>query len=170
MEKTLIITPSRCTACKTCELACSFKYAVAGRPGIPRIRSFMIGEGRNQILTCFQCDEAACVKVCPVEALRRNETTEAIEVDARRCIGCGLCSITCPFGHISHDGHQNIAVKCDLCGGDPACAIFCPTQTLEYRGIDEPSERRTAPSLGERPPAGAGFAGPGPTGPGPETR
>jgi anaerobic carbon-monoxide dehydrogenase iron sulfur subunit len=134
MDKTLIITPSRCTACRTCELACSFQHAVDGKPGIARIRAFMIGEGRNQILTCFQCDEAACVKVCPVGALARDEETAAIAVDKGRCIGCGLCSIACPFGHVQHEGPTSLAVKCDLCGGDePACAAFCPSRTLEYR-------------------------------------
>lgn len=104
-----------------------------GAPGISRIRAFMLGEGRNQILTCFQCDEAACVRVCPVTALNRSEVTGAIEVDEERCIGCGLCSIACPFGHMGHDGDAAIAVKCDLCEGTPACASFCPTQTLEYK-------------------------------------
>ena len=133
MEKTLVITPSRCTACRTCELACSFKHMLKGELGIPRIRAFMCGEGKNQVITCFQCDEAACVKVCPVNALSRNESTGAIVVDADRCIGCGLCSIACPFGHVSHDRMGGIALKCDLCGGQPACAAFCPTHTLEYR-------------------------------------
>ena len=133
MEKTLSITPSRCTACRTCELACSSKHMRGGAFGISRIRAFMFGEGRNQLLTCFQCDDAACVKVCPVSALNRNESTAAIEVDEDRCIGCGLCSIACPFGHMSHDGAAAIAVKCDLCEGQPACALFCPTQALEYK-------------------------------------
>ena len=134
MQKTLTITPSRCTACRTCELACSFKHAARGGPGIARIRAFMFGEGKNQIITCFQCDDAACVKVCPVEALTRNAITAAIEVNEQRCIGCGLCSIACPFGHIAHELNTGIAVKCDLCRDDePACATFCPTKTLEYK-------------------------------------
>ena len=133
MQKTQTITPSRCTACRTCELACSFKHAMTGGLGIARIRAFMYGEGKNQILTCFQCDDAACVKVCPVEALTRHETTGAIEVNERRCIGCGLCSIACPFGHMNHDRANGIAIKCNLCEGEPACATFCPTKTLEYR-------------------------------------
>jgi Fe-S-cluster-containing hydrogenase component 2 len=135
MQKTLIITPSRCTACRTCELACSFRHAGDhGTAGISRIRAFLFGEGKNQIVTCFQCDEAACVKVCPVDALARNESTGAIDVNEGRCIGCGLCSIACPFGHMTHERGTGIAVKCDLCNGvDPACAAFCPTKTLEYR-------------------------------------
>lgn len=133
MERTLIITPSRCTACKTCELACSFKHVGVDGLGPSRIRAFMFSEGKNQILTCFQCDEAACVKVCPVDALVRSELTGAIEVNEARCIGCGLCSIACPFGHMNQDRGNRIAVKCDLCKGEPACAKFCPTKTLEYR-------------------------------------
>jgi len=133
MEKTLVITPSRCTACRTCELACSFKHVGPHGLGISRIRAFMFGDERNQVITCFQCDDAACAKVCPVEALTRNEITRAIDVNEDRCIGCGLCTIACPFGHMNHDGGKNIAVKCDLCKGEPACAAFCPTGTLEYK-------------------------------------
>jgi Fe-S-cluster-containing hydrogenase component 2 len=132
MHKTLIITPSRCTACRTCELACSFKHQIGNGPGISRIRAFMKSEGKNMVLTCFQCDDAACVKVCPVDALVRNEETGAIDVNEERCIRCGACSAACPFGHMVFDGKTHLAVKCDLCKGDPACATFCPTRTLEY--------------------------------------
>jgi len=132
-EKTMIITPSRCTACRTCELACSFQHSVNGKPGIPRIRAFMVAENDGHVLTCFQCDDAACVRVCPVDALSRDDATAAIEVDPARCIGCGLCSIACPFGHIQHETEDNVAVKCNLCKGQPACVTFCPTKTLEYK-------------------------------------
>ena len=133
MPKTFTVTLSRCTACRTCELACSFKHSTAGGLGIARIRAYMFGEGKNQVITCFQCDDAACVKVCPVSALSRNEATGAIEVNEQRCIGCGLCSIACPFGHMAHQPVTGLAIKCDLCKGEPACAAFCPTRTLEYK-------------------------------------
>ncbi len=133
MLKTLTITPSRCIACRTCEMSCAFKHAGKSGLGISRIQAFMIGEGQNQLLTCFQCAEAACVKVCPVNALSRNEQTDAIDVDEARCIGCGLCAIACPFGHMGQDGKVGVAIKCDLCEGEPACAAFCPTKALEYK-------------------------------------
>ncbi|MFH2001452.1 MAG: 4Fe-4S dicluster domain-containing protein [Planctomycetota bacterium] len=133
MQRTLIITPDRCTACRTCELACSFKHQDTKGPGMSRIRAFMKSEGRNMILTCFQCDEAACVKVCPVAALQRSEETGAIEVNVDRCIRCNACAAACPFGHMDIDRNTHIAIKCDLCKGEPACATFCPTRTLEYK-------------------------------------
>ena len=46
------------------------------------------------------------------------------------------------------------AFKCDLCGGDPACATACPTEAILYQEVDtadwlgdfaaERSERRFA--------------------------
>lgn len=131
--KMLVVVPSRCTACRTCELACSFRHGEPSRPAIPRIRTFdRGGEPRNVILTCFQCDDAACVKVCPTKALARNEGTGAIEVDDLLCIGCGACTVACPFGQIEIDPRSSLAVKCDLCGGDPACAAFCPSKALTF--------------------------------------
>ena len=133
MEKTLIITPSRCTACRTCELACSFKHADKSGPGISRIKAYMKEEPKNMILTCFQCDDAACVKVCPVDALVRIEETAAIKVLEDRCIRCGACVAACPFGHMEFGRLSRVAIKCDLCDGAPACAAFCPTKCLEYK-------------------------------------
>ncbi|MCU0726353.1 MAG: 4Fe-4S dicluster domain-containing protein [Planctomycetes bacterium] len=132
--KRLIVTPDRCTSCRTCELACSFRHGAPNRPAVPRLRTFDFGgPPKNVILTCFQCDDAACVRVCPVTALVRSGETGAIVVLERRCIGCGSCAVACPFGQIEMDPVKLLARKCDLCGGDPACAAFCPTKALEYR-------------------------------------
>lgn len=133
-EKVLVVTPDRCTACRTCELACSFRHGEPNLPAIPRIRAFdRGGEPANVVLTCFQCDDAACVRVCPTAALSRNEETGAIVVDEPLCIGCGACTVACPFGQIELDARTEKAFKCDLCGGDPACAAFCPTKALEWK-------------------------------------
>ena len=45
---------------------------------------------------------------------------------------CGACTVACPFGNIAFDPAVEIVVKCDLCKGEPACARFCPTKTLEF--------------------------------------
>ncbi len=136
MEKTYVVIPKNCTGCRTCELACSMvksKRDEAGALGKPRIHIYPTGPQRYMQMTCLQCVDAACVKACPSKALVLNEETGAVEVDEERCVGCGLCEAACPFGHIRFDRDLGLPLKCDLCGGDPACARFCPYQALEMR-------------------------------------
>ena len=129
----LVVIPRNCVGCRTCELACSFAHSMDGRFARSRITVTTAGDKRFVQMTCLQCVDAACIKVCPVSALVRNEKTGAIDVDTDRCVGCSLCSKACPFGHAHFDTEAGRAVKCDLCGGEPKCAQFCPNKALEIR-------------------------------------
>jgi carbon-monoxide dehydrogenase iron sulfur subunit len=133
MQKTYVVIPRNCTGCRTCELACSMVKGKDGILGQPRIRIYPLGENRNIQMTCLQCVDAACMKVCATNALKRNEKTGAVEVKEELCIGCSLCEAACPFGHILFDRDLGLPLKCDLCGGNPACARFCPEKALEMR-------------------------------------
>ncbi|MCK9462126.1 MAG: 4Fe-4S dicluster domain-containing protein [Proteobacteria bacterium] len=133
MDNLYVIIPRNCTGCRTCELACAMVKGRNGALGQSRIRIFPIGEASYVQMNCLQCAEAACAKVCPTQALVRNEVTRAVELDAGRCIGCALCEAACPFGHIQFDRASGKPLKCDLCGGAPACAKFCPHRALEMR-------------------------------------
>lgn len=132
----LVVIPRNCTGCRTCELACSFAHSAGGVLARSRIaihpQEPAGGVDRYVQVTCLQCAEAACAEACPMDALVRNEDTGAIEVTGR-CVGCGLCEAACPFGHMHFDRALKVPVKCDLCGGRPACAAFCPHQALEIR-------------------------------------
>ena len=132
-QKRLFVTPERCIGCRSCEIACSFAHSPAlGRPGLSRIRAYTMTPETHVPVTCLQCQDAACVKVCPTAALVRCTKTGAIEVVTERCIGCMMCTQACPFGNIHVEPATNEIVKCDVCGGDPACAKFCPTAALEW--------------------------------------
>ena len=128
----LEVTPSLCTGCRTCELACAVSHGRQMMPARTRVRAYSLSEKKNIPILCLQCDGAACVAVCPSGALVRNEDTGAIEVKPDRCISCMACVPACPFGNIYLDPTCSQIVKCDLCEGNPICAQFCPTGALRF--------------------------------------
>ncbi len=142
MAKILMINPNKCTGCHNCELACSFKHEASFRPGASRVHVFSWEvEGFSTPLMCQQCDDAACVNVCPTGAMHRNPTNPAlVECDHNICIGCKMCVIACPFGCVRWDTFTRDIEKCDTCDGAPACVEMCPSGALEY--VDDAAQAR----------------------------
>jgi len=135
-QKLLHVAPSKCTACRNCELACAFSHVHKGKPTDARIRGLLDAAqrpGHNSLVVCMQCEEAACVKACPAKALWRDLDTGAIYHVGERCVRCRSCVAACPFGNMRWDKATTFPVKCDLCMGDPVCVRFCPTKAIEYR-------------------------------------
>ena len=134
MKARLVITPHLCTGCRTCELACSFTHGRDGKIGQSRI--FPLPGGFPDLhvpVNCLQCEDPACVKACLLGAISFNEKTGAYEINQEICIHCLACVAACPFGCSLVDTQLDLVVKCDLCGGDPVCAHFCPSKALTYR-------------------------------------
>lgn len=78
--------------------------------------------------------------VCPVNAIGVDEATGAKVVSDELCIGCGLCTIACPFGTVFALPHTGQATKCHLCGGQPACVVVCPTRAIEFAEVERSGE------------------------------
>lgn len=57
---------------------------------------------------CRHCDDAPCIKVCPVEAIR--QTGDCVQLNESLCIGCNLCAVACPFGAIQSVGSRPVAM------------------------------------------------------------
>jgi len=52
---------------------------------------------------CNHCDNAPCVKACPVTAMYKDEETGLTLHSADKCIGCKACMTSCPYGVISYN-------------------------------------------------------------------
>ena len=134
MEKMLVVNPDLCTACRICELVCSFKHHGEFNPAKSRIKiTFFPKDFFYYPSVCSQCEEAPCVNVCPANALKRDPVTGIVELDKLRCIGCKQCMQACPFGAMGFDTGEGSAEKCDLCGGDPECTKYCFFGALGYK-------------------------------------
>ena len=143
MEKSLHIDPDKCTGCLQCEMACSFENEGVFNPAKSRIKVFTFHqEGSFVPYTCTQCVEAWCMQACPVDAIVVNLATGAKDVLEDRCVGCKVCTIACPFGTVNYNQDTGKVIKCDLCGGDPACATACPTEAITFIDADSTGYNR----------------------------
>jgi Fe-S-cluster-containing hydrogenase component 2 len=133
MGKQLIISPEKCTGCRTCEMACSFAKTNAFNPLNAAVTVFQYDDAMISVpVICLQCEDPACMKVCVVGAITKNENGTVL-VNAEKCIGCKLCISACPFGNMSFNSEKKVLVKCDLCNGSPNCAAFCTAGAIEFK-------------------------------------
>ncbi len=140
-SKFVVCDPGKCVGCGICELACSAEKEKSFNPLFSRIRSVRLDSIKEPLTSiafaCFLCEDPACVKSCPREALSVNEEDGTILVDEVKCNGCGLCIAACEFGAMSRHPEKNVASVCDLCKDEPKCVEACPKGALYFDTIDE---------------------------------
>lgn len=151
MKGAIVIDIEKCLGCRSCQVRCAVAHsrskelfaAVLERP-VPRARVRVEAvDGLAVPLQCRHCEDAPCVRVCPSRALEKTGADEPVSIEERRCIGCGLCVIACPFGVIEMGTAGTGVVHCDLCverlrsGGIPACVEGCPTKALRFTTLDD---------------------------------
>ncbi len=137
----LSIEPAKCTACRACELACSFAKEGYFSPSLSRIRIIQVHEaGVNVPVVCVNCAQAPCIPACPTGAVYRDRGVPVVRIDEDGCIGCGACIQACPFGAVDRPPGKEVALMCDLCDGQPACAPSCIYGALRFEPRRSPAE------------------------------
>ncbi len=164
-----VIDLERCIGCKVCTEACIQAHYVPASPDqqewikIYDVGSMHIEGTRFFPRPCMQCQNAPCVKVCPVGASFYNED-HIVLVNHDTCIGCRLCMAACPYDaryfnweepkHTNDElSHRNrpeapwphrkgVVEKCMLCaykikdGALPVCVEACPQKALLFGDLD----------------------------------
>jgi len=135
---TIAFNPDKCNGCNECMTACAWVKTGTSEPAHSRIH-VVPGEIEKSwgLALCRQCGTPRCVMVCPSKALTKNTETGVIEWDDNRCVNCGLCTLGCVYAGITYNSLSEHVIKCDLCGGDPACVKACEPRALEFlQGAD----------------------------------
>jgi ferredoxin len=119
---------TRCTGCKTCQLACALYHFKENNPkkSAIGIRGEFPAPGRYRISLCTQCEK--CIDVCPEGAI--SKVDGAIKIDRERCTYCLICVDACPFGAIFTHREFDVPFICDVCG---ECVNICPTKALFWK-------------------------------------
>jgi molybdopterin-containing oxidoreductase family iron-sulfur binding subunit len=176
----MVIDQERCVGCQACMTACMEENNV----GLNHVWNRVLTEGGDSIDTptgkypkdgsdgtgtlsmsyqptaCQHCDNAPCVKVCPVNATYKRDDG-IVEIDYDKCIGCRYCIAACPYNarvfnwdesvHLPSSGTgnvpdrpQGVVEKCTFCSHrveedlDPACVVACPADARIFGDLDDP--------------------------------
>lgn len=107
----MAIDLDKCTACQGCVVACRMENNVptVGPEQTEKDRGIFwmdllrVDEGKHPDLKtqfipipCNHCENAPCVKVCPVGATHITKEGIVAQIWAR-CIGCRFCTTACPY-------------------------------------------------------------------------
>lgn len=122
-----------CTGCQSCVMACSFTKTKAFSTSRSRIYLKKIeSAGLGIPILCLHCEDPPCIAACPQEAILKDHESGLVKIMEDLCVGCGKCKDACPFGPKTIRIENEVAVKCDLCNGNPACVEVCQPGALLY--------------------------------------
>jgi len=141
MKKSIIVDPDKCIGCRMCEAVCSLVHY--GEIGISNSRIKVIRYDNDAFfnpIVCMQCARPYCADACPSQAISTNKKTGIVQVSKNKCNGCKACLAACPFGAMAF--FDDLAIKCDLCGGKPHCVEFCQAKALTFAEPNEISKAK----------------------------
>jgi formate dehydrogenase iron-sulfur subunit len=159
-----LIDVTKCTGCRGCQVACkqwnelpAEKTMYTGSLQNPKDLSYntwslvrfdeVEKNGKLNWLmrheACMHCDWPACVKACPSPGALIKTEEGAVVHNAKYCIGCRSCAVSCPFDIPRYSKEKENVAKCSLCydritdGKSPACVTACPTGCLSFGTKEE---------------------------------
>ena len=144
----IIQDKERCIGCLSCEVYCLQNKQLSQGPRLCEI--VVLGKQKQSgipreayvYMSCFHCENPACVAACPTGAMQKRESDGIVFTDFDRCIGCKACVVARPWGAVQWNPDTRKVVKCDYCkdrvdqGLKPACVTVCTTGCLSFRELD----------------------------------
>lgn len=141
----------RCIGCQACSVACRSENEVP--TSVSRLQVHVEGpygtvpdlSYKYHRISCQQCKNPPCVKVCPTGASYVGEDG-IVSVKQKLCVGCQYCLAACPYKVRFINPVDKSADKCNFCketrlkrGELPACVAGCPTGALIFGDRTDPN-------------------------------
>ncbi len=177
MQYGMIIDIDKCVGCHACTIACKAEWEIPaqfGRNWVYRLGPARTSAGMSYTYypgLCNHCNEPPCVDACPadmvemtmkdaksgkvvtmeVAATWKDPFNGTVQIDKERCIGCGACRDTCPYGaryineDLADDDSEGKADKCTYCmprvaeGLEPSCVQTCLANARIFGDLDDPN-------------------------------
>ena len=159
MQYAFYFDGTKCTGCKTCQVACKETYHLPVNNLYRRVFNYVGGSwemdpdtgfyqpngvfGYFVSMACNHCSDPVCVSNCPVGAMQKDSENGIVWVNQETCIGCKTCIAVCPYGAPTFRDDLGVTGKCDMCRDDvlegdrPLCVKACPMRALDWGPRDE---------------------------------
>lgn len=142
------VNAQKCLGCFSCAMACKNQYRqpveVLWRKIYPLDEAIYPHRYRGYFsLACNHCENPACLRACPVGAYAKRSRDGIVIHDQEKCIGCGNCIRSCPYGAPQYNPVLKKAEKCSLCWERldrdrlPACVQACPVDALTLIDVSQ---------------------------------
>ena len=150
-ERFFVFDVSLCFGCQGCVAASVNANRLKGDQHWRKVFKLPCHDGKNDTIylsmSCNHCEEPACVKACPADALRVREEDRIVVLESDKCLGCRYCQMACPYDAIVWMEDTKTVGKCNLCyerldrEEEPACVGTCFSGALQLITVDYEAER-----------------------------